>query len=52
MAAFDPRFTPDMAALLDPAEGMKTRRAPGGTAPETVAAALAQARVRLETSPQ
>jgi argininosuccinate lyase len=52
MAAFDPRFTPEMAALLDPAEGMKTRRAPGGTAPETVAAALAQARVRLETSPQ
>lgn len=52
MAAFDPRFTPEMAALLDPAEGMKTRRAPGGTAPETVAAALAQARIRLESYPQ
>lgn len=51
MAAFDPRFTADMAALLDPAEGMKTRRAPGGTAPETVAAALAEARARLESEP-
>lgn len=48
LVAFDPRFTPEMAALMDPAEGMKTRRAPGGTAPETVLAALAEARTRLE----
>ena len=48
LAAFDPRFTPGMAALMDPAEGMKTRRAPGGTAPETVLAAFAEARIRLE----
>lgn len=51
MAAFDPRFTPEMATLLDPAAGLKTRRAPGGTAPETVAAALAEARTRLESHP-
>lgn len=47
MAAFDARFTPEMAKLLDPSEGMKTRRAPGGTAPETVAAALHAAWSRL-----
>ena len=51
MAAFDARFTPEMAALLSPAEGMKTRRAPGGTAPETVAAALREARASLENTP-
>lgn len=45
---FDPRFTPAMASLMDPAEGMKSRSAPGGTAPETVLAALAEARNRLE----
>jgi len=48
LAAFDARFTPEMAALMDPAEGMKTRKAVGGTAPETVLAALADARTRLE----
>ncbi len=47
--AFDARFTPQMAALMNPAEGMKTRIARGGTAPETVRAALAEARRRLET---
>ena len=51
LAAFDPRFTGDMAALLDPAQGLETRRAPGGTAPDTVAAALAGARARLECEP-
>jgi argininosuccinate lyase len=48
LVAFDPRFTPEMVRLMDPAEGMKTRRAPGGTAPDTVAAALTEARTRLE----
>jgi argininosuccinate lyase len=48
LVAFDPRFTPDMIRLMDPAEGMKTRTAPGGTAPETVRAALEAARARLE----
>jgi len=47
LAAFAPEFTPAMAALMQPAEGMKTRSVPGGTAPETVAAALAEAQTRL-----
>jgi argininosuccinate lyase len=47
--AFDARFSPEMARLLDPEEGLKTRAVPGGAAPETVAAALEQARRRLES---
>lgn len=47
--AFDPRFTPEMAALMNPEEGMKTRTAQGGTAPATVRAALEAARQRLES---
>jgi len=47
--AFDARFTPQMAALMNPEEGMKTRTAQGGTAPETVRAALETARRRLES---
>src|SRR5262245_62255745 len=47
MRAFAPEFTGDMAALLDPKEGMKSREVPGGTGPNTVAAALAAARQRL-----
>jgi hypothetical protein len=34
---------------MNPEEGMKTRTAPGGTAPATVRAALATARQRLES---
>ena len=37
LAKFAPEFTPDVAALLDPKEGMKTREIIGGTGPETVA---------------
>jgi argininosuccinate lyase len=48
LAAFNPLFTAEIAKLLDPAEGIRTRTAPGGTAPETVAAALREARARLE----
>ncbi len=44
---FSPEFTPDMALLLHPIEGMKTRELPGGTGPRTVAAALEQASARL-----
>ncbi len=33
LTAFAPEFTADMARLLDPAEGMKTRELPGGTGP-------------------
>ncbi len=46
--AFDARFPPEMGALMNPSEGMKTRTAPGGTAPATVGAALIEARQRLE----
>jgi argininosuccinate lyase len=48
LCAFDPAFTPEMAALLDPAEGIKTREIRGGTGPGQVASALAEAHVRLE----
>jgi argininosuccinate lyase len=44
---FSPEFTPDMALLLHPIEGMKTRELPGGTGPRTVADALEQASARL-----
>jgi len=48
LVAFDNRFTPEMARLMNPAEGMLTRTSQGGTAPTTVAAALAAARTRLQ----
>jgi argininosuccinate lyase len=47
LAAFAPEFTPDMAALLDPSAGMHSRELPGGTGPQSVARALAEARERL-----
>jgi len=43
LAAFAPEFTPEMARLLQPQEGMKTREIFGGTGPETVAKALQRA---------
>jgi argininosuccinate lyase len=42
-----PDLPADLAPLLDPAEGLKTREIPGGTGPRAVAAALAEARRRL-----
>jgi argininosuccinate lyase len=48
LAAFAPEFTPDMARLLTPLEGMKTRELPGGTGPATVARALSEAEERLQ----
>jgi argininosuccinate lyase len=51
LAAFAPEFTGDIADLLHPREGMKTREIAGGTGPRTVAAALAEARVRLQGLP-
>lgn len=48
LTAFDSRFTGGMITLMNPAEGMKTRTAPGGTAPETVAAAIEEAQRRLD----
>jgi len=47
LSAFAPEFTPDMARLLDPAEGMKTRELPGGAGPAAVAKALDDAEARL-----
>src|SRR5262249_61200751 len=38
LASFAPEFTAEMAALLHPSEGMKTREIPGGTGPNAVAA--------------
>jgi argininosuccinate lyase len=48
LVAFAPEFVPAMAALLKPAEGMKTREVRGGTGPLAVASALAKARERLQ----
>jgi argininosuccinate lyase len=47
LAAYAPEFTADVARLLDPREGMKTREIVGGTGPGVVAAALANAHQRL-----
>ena len=47
LAAFAPEFKPEMARLLTPFEGMKTRELPGGTGPFAVANALVQAESRL-----
>ncbi len=44
---FAPEFSADMASLLKPAEGMKSRELKGGTGPRAVAAALDAARARL-----
>jgi argininosuccinate lyase len=47
MRRFAPQLTADMASLLDPKEGMKSREIPGGTGPQSVARALVEARRRL-----
>ena len=47
LVKFAPEFTPEMAKLLQPAEGMKTREIRGGTGPKAVAAALKEAETRL-----
>jgi argininosuccinate lyase len=48
LAAFAPEFTPDMARLLNPIEGLKTRELRGGTGPASVARALSEAEERLQ----
>ena len=48
LAEFAPEFTADIARLLDPREGMKSREIPGGTGPEAVRSALASRRATLE----
>jgi argininosuccinate lyase len=47
LTAFAPEFTPEMARLLLPSEGMKTREIAGGTGPGAVAQALEEAEARL-----
>jgi argininosuccinate lyase len=47
LTAFAPEFTADMARLLQPTEGMKTRELPGGAGPSAVARALEDAEARL-----
>jgi argininosuccinate lyase len=47
LARFAPEFTGDLAALLDPKQGMRSREIEGGTGPAAVAAALAEANQRL-----
>jgi len=44
---FAPEFTGDMAKLLHPAEGMKSREVVGGTGPAAVARAVEEAVARL-----
>jgi len=48
LAEFAPEFKPEMARLLNPVEGMKSRELEGGTAPRAVARALAEAATRLK----
>lgn len=47
LGRFAPEFTPAIARLLDPREGMRTRELPGGAGPGAVAAALQDAEHRL-----
>lgn len=47
LAAFAAEFTPEMAGLLKPGVGMRTREIPGGTGPRSVAAALEEAERRV-----
>ncbi len=48
LCEFAPEFRPEMAKLMDPKVGMRTREVPGATGPLAVRAALARARGRLE----
>jgi argininosuccinate lyase len=47
LARFAPEFTGEIAGLLNPQAGMRSREVPGGTGPRAVAAALKEARARL-----
>jgi len=49
LVLFAPEFTRDMIRLMKPEEGMRTREIPGGTGPQTVAAALESAQERLDS---
>jgi len=47
LAAFAPEFKPEMVRLMKPTEGIKSREIPGGTGPNAVSSALAEAETRL-----
>jgi argininosuccinate lyase len=47
LVQFAPEFKAEMARLLNPLEGMKSREIPGGTGPEIVRTALLEAEERL-----
>ena len=47
LTKFAPEFTPEMIALMNPSEGLKTRGIKGGTGPAAVAQALEAAERRL-----
>jgi argininosuccinate lyase len=47
LVKFAPEFKPEMAALLKPEAGMKSRELPGGTGPQAVGRALEEAEARL-----
>ncbi|MCX6634600.1 MAG: argininosuccinate lyase, partial [Acidobacteria bacterium] len=49
LARFAPEFTPGLARLLAPEQGLKSREIAGGTGPEAVARALKEAAARLES---
>jgi argininosuccinate lyase len=49
LTAFAPEFQGNIAKLLSPSEGMKTREIMGGTGPDMVTTALAEAERRLAT---
>jgi argininosuccinate lyase len=48
LSKFAPEFRPEMARLLDPAQGMQTRELAGGTGPTAVARAMEEAEARLK----
>ncbi len=49
LSSFGSEFNERFVALMNPLEGMASREIPGGTGPAAVAAALAEARERLES---
>ena len=49
LVRFAPEFTPDLARLLAPEQGLKSREIAGGTGPGSVARALKEAAARIES---
>jgi argininosuccinate lyase len=49
LVRFAPEFTPDLARLLAPEQGLKSREIAGGTGPGSVARALREAAARIDS---